>query len=166
MAYSGIPLPGIVSPDESVEEFAKLYGNNNVGRMMIMASTIGNPYGLPGRLEESYTSEYFPNLSRPGYVDDRYVQASHGPRTMRRGRGGYGDYCNRSPAMGHSSPRYSHQQEGWAYPRPSQGSGSTRHGGYGDHYSQRVYPLQQGQFSVPEHQSPYSFPAPERYPWL
>ncbi|XP_020813026.1 uncharacterized protein LOC110187882 [Drosophila serrata] len=137
MDYSGVEVPGILSPDENIEHFAKLYGNDSLG-MMLMASTIGNSGDLPGkpRFNESDTSEYLPSTKRPTYDDQSFqtsfrngLQTSCESRTMRHGK-----HYNPPPAMEAHYPRYSHHKKCFEFLGASQASRSIRHRGYGDHY--------------------------------
>ncbi|KAH8248118.1 hypothetical protein KR038_001925 [Drosophila bunnanda] len=194
MEYSGIELPGIVSPDENVEHFAKLYGNESLG-MMLMASTIGNSYDMPGKPR-------FQNLNRPAYDDQSFKTSSRnglqsGSRAMR-----HSNHYNPPPAMEPHYPRYMQHKEGCTFPRAALGSRSMGRGGYGDHYSPSSamqhhnpthshqqegfafpraslgsrsmrhggygdhYTQQARQFPIPEHQNLYSFAPPQRYAWL
>ncbi|XP_017084740.2 uncharacterized protein LOC108117078 [Drosophila eugracilis] len=119
MAYSGMELPGIFCPDESVEQFARLYGSDNVGKMMIIASTTRPQNNYPINMQapvHPQTGTMEANPSRfnrnPPTVDDRNLRyippynayALQGSRPNIHG--GCGDHYHTSSNFKNYKPEY------------------------------------------------------------
>uniref|UniRef100_A0A6P4ET35 Uncharacterized protein LOC108043936 isoform X1 n=2 Tax=Drosophila rhopaloa TaxID=1041015 RepID=A0A6P4ET35_DRORH len=143
MAFSGVPLPGIFCPDESVEQFVKLYGNDNFNNM-IMASTVNHAYGPPGNMQSppahpppTGMMEVTPSRFNggPPRFDERNIKFNpqYGAQYRQTVHGGFGDHYN-PPS---SFKNYKHE-----YP--------SRHAQPGIHPTCFMHPL------PPEH----------RFPWL
>ncbi|EDV48414.1 uncharacterized protein LOC6553997 [Drosophila erecta] len=143
MEYSGVRLPGIFCPDESIEQFARLYGSDNFSKMMIMATTSpprtvqATTHSPPGMMEGN-PSGFYGNAStahdRNLKVHHRHttnnVQASVIPSYPQPGMMGPSRFHGTPPLIQDrylkSSSRY--------HANASQGSGAL-HRGCGDYYS-------------------------------
>ncbi|XP_017113738.1 uncharacterized protein LOC108136832 isoform X1 [Drosophila elegans] len=101
MAYSGVRLPGIFCPDESVEQFVKLYGNDNFSHM-IMALTVSPPYDRPINVH-STPAHPPPSMMEvnpfrlngsPPPVDERNLKFNprYGEQIRPASNGGFGDH--------------------------------------------------------------------------
>ncbi|XP_016941794.3 uncharacterized protein [Drosophila suzukii] len=108
MAYSGMGLPGIFCPDESVEQFARLYGSDNFSKIMIMATSSRHP------------NDYLNNLQAPVHQSPGIMEVSK-PRF----------YGNQPPTEERNPKVYPPYGD-----HPVQGSRHVMHGACGDHYRQ------------------------------
>ncbi|XP_016997323.2 G-box-binding factor [Drosophila takahashii] len=120
MAYNGVRLPGIFCPDESVEQFARLYGSDNFSKFMIMSSS--SPYPNyqpsnehapvhnqpPGMMEVGQTRFYgspSPTDERHLKVNPRYcAHAVQGSRPITHGA--CGDHYRSSPILKNHKHEY------------------------------------------------------------
>ncbi|XP_017060845.1 uncharacterized protein LOC108101129 [Drosophila ficusphila] len=161
MENSGMRLPGIFCPDENVEQFFKLYGNDNLSNM-IMAANYSHPYNSnnvqnnahhahppPGimQVNPGFQSRFYGNSpaidERNLKYNSRYVANAfqRSSPTMHRG---YGDHYSPSPSFKNYNPEYSPRQLGVQPPRARQ------------YHSEQN---QQLQFMYPPPPGP-------RFPWL
>ncbi|XP_039491901.2 uncharacterized protein LOC120451946 isoform X2 [Drosophila santomea] len=79
MEYSGVRLPGIFCPDESIEQFARLYGSDNFSKMMIMATTspprtVQDTTHSPPGMMEGNPSRFYGNAKA---AHDRNLKVNH-----------------------------------------------------------------------------------------
>ncbi|XP_043655069.1 uncharacterized protein LOC122621304 isoform X4 [Drosophila teissieri] len=85
MEYSGVRLPGIFCPDESIEQFARLYGSDHFSKMMIMATnspprTVQATTHSPPGMMEGNPSRFYGNAKshdRNLKVNQRYATKPH-----------------------------------------------------------------------------------------
>ncbi|EDW96108.2 uncharacterized protein LOC26535415 isoform X2 [Drosophila yakuba] len=126
MEYSGVRLPGIFCPDESIEQFARLYGSDNFSKMMIMATTSpprtvqATTHSPPGMMEGN-PCRFYGNAKT---AHNRNLKVNHRYTTNNVQAPSYPQ-----PGIQHrylkGSPRFA--------TNASQGSGAM-HRGCGDHY--------------------------------
>ncbi|XP_016960014.1 uncharacterized protein LOC108031282 [Drosophila biarmipes] len=161
MAYNGLGLPGIFCPDESVEQFARLYGSDNLSKIMIMATSSRHP------------TDYLSNVQAPVHQNPGVMGASQ-PRFY----GSPSTTDERNPIV---NPRYG--------VHAVQGSRPLMQGACGDHYTpsptfknfkpdypsghSHAHPGVQNQRQVqyhPQQSQPLNFmyppPPGPRFPWL
>ncbi|XP_039491899.2 uncharacterized protein LOC120451946 isoform X1 [Drosophila santomea] len=192
MEYSGVRLPGIFCPDESIEQFARLYGSDNFSKMMIMATTspprtVQDTTHSPPGMMEGNPSRFYGNAKA---AHDRNLKVNHRYTTNNVQAPSYPQPGMVSPSRFHGNPPPIQHRYLKGNPRfatnASQGSGAM-HRGCGDHYcrsanlqsSKPEYPARavQSETHNPsemhcntqhyQHMNYYYPPPPgPRFPWL
>ncbi|XP_037730075.1 uncharacterized protein LOC119560611 isoform X3 [Drosophila subpulchrella] len=85
MAYSGMGLPGIFCPDESVEQFARLYGSDNFSKIMIMATSSRHPNDYLNNLQAPvHQSPGIMEVSKPRYYGNQPPSEEQNPKVNPR----------------------------------------------------------------------------------
>nr|AAO01009.1 CG31206-PA [Drosophila erecta] len=148
MEYSGVRLPGIFCPDESIEQFARLYGSDNFSKMMIMATTSpprtaqATTHSPPGMMEGN-PSGFYGNAST---AHDRNLKVHHRRTTKGALHRGCGDYYSHSSTLQNYKPEYPARPAQSGTQNPGEVRCNTQHYQHLDFY--------------------YPPPPGPRFPWL
>ncbi|XP_032577325.1 uncharacterized protein LOC6619299 isoform X1 [Drosophila sechellia] len=145
MEYSGVRLPGIFCPDESIEQFARLYGSDNFSKMMIIATTSppttmqatthsppGMMVGNPSRFQGNASTAHDRNLK----VNHRYAHQHSNNLSSNVEDPSYPHRVMMGPSRFHGNLPPIQDRYLKSSPR-AQGSHAygAMHRGCGDHYS-------------------------------